>query len=154
MNILRNCLFLVCIYKGVAKSYKIFQNEPVELGQSVLLSTEEIPNLRTPFHWSCANRRYECDKTCLDHEDFKVTNGGNSSTFWIRSVRKECLKWKFNVEPQILMPETLGTIEIQLKTTTTTTAATDTTTTTAATTTSGYPLGTSLCIAVLIAIIL
>ncbi|CAI9739300.1 Hypothetical predicted protein [Octopus vulgaris] len=145
---------IVCIYKGVAKSYKIFQNEPVELGQSVLLSTEEIPNLRTPFHWSCGNRRYECDKTCLDHKDFKVTNRGNSSTFWIRSVTKECLKWKFNVEPRTLMAETLGTIEIQLKTTTTTTTTDTTTAAAAATTTSGYPLGTSLCIAVLIAIIL
>ncbi|XP_036355633.1 uncharacterized protein LOC115230628 isoform X2 [Octopus sinensis] len=55
----------------------------------------EIPNMKRPTVWKYNNYKYECDTTCANSPEYKVTQDGDISTFWIRNVIKERLTWKF-----------------------------------------------------------
>ncbi|XP_036354967.1 uncharacterized protein LOC115229017 isoform X2 [Octopus sinensis] len=74
--------------------YNITQSENVVLGRSAKLSIY-IPNMKRPVVWKCGNYKYECDRTCANGHDYKVTHNGNHSVLWIRKVTKKCLTWMF-----------------------------------------------------------
>ncbi|CAI9744057.1 Hypothetical predicted protein [Octopus vulgaris] len=69
-------------------------NKNVVLGGSATLSIY-IPNMKRPVVWKCENYKYECDRTCANGTEYKVTHNGNYSVLWIRKVTKECLTWMF-----------------------------------------------------------
>ncbi|XP_014774040.2 uncharacterized protein LOC106871836 [Octopus bimaculoides] len=48
-----------------------------------------------PVVWRCENYKYECEWTCANGRDYKVTQSGDTSTLWIRRVTERCLHWKF-----------------------------------------------------------
>ncbi|CAI9743580.1 Hypothetical predicted protein [Octopus vulgaris] len=77
-----------------AETYEITQNNNGTLNVSVTLLIE-IPNIKRPTVWKFNNYKYECDTTCANSPEYKVTQDGDISTFWIRNVIKERLTWKF-----------------------------------------------------------
>ncbi|XP_036369942.1 uncharacterized protein LOC115225115 isoform X16 [Octopus sinensis] len=78
-----------------AQKYKITQSGIAVLNGCLTLSIT-IPNMKRPVVWKCDNYKYECDRTCADGPDYKVTQDGNTSTLWIKKVTKECSTWKFD----------------------------------------------------------
>ncbi|XP_036369928.1 uncharacterized protein LOC115225115 isoform X8 [Octopus sinensis] len=78
-----------------ANIYKITQSGIAVLNGCLTLSIT-IPNMKRPVVWKCDNYKYECDRTCADGPDYKVTQDGNTSTLWIKKVTKECSTWKFD----------------------------------------------------------
>uniref|UniRef100_A0A0L8I036 Uncharacterized protein n=1 Tax=Octopus bimaculoides TaxID=37653 RepID=A0A0L8I036_OCTBM len=84
----------LCLCLTGTQHYKIIQSENVVLNKSTTLRIV-VPNMRRPVAWSCGNYRYECDTTCINSPDFKVTQSENSSTVWIRKVTKDSLSWTF-----------------------------------------------------------
>ncbi|XP_014786929.1 uncharacterized protein LOC106881157 isoform X2 [Octopus bimaculoides] len=93
---LRNLLswFALCFCFSRAKRYEIIQSENVVLGRDVTLSIN-IPNMMRPLGWKCKTAKYECDLTCAEDKNIKVTHNGNMSTIFIRNVTKQCLTWDF-----------------------------------------------------------
>ncbi|XP_036369924.1 uncharacterized protein LOC115225115 isoform X4 [Octopus sinensis] len=77
-----------------AQKYKITQSGPAVLNGNLTLSIT-IPNMKRPVVWKCHNYKYECDRTCADGHDYKVTHLGDTSTLWIKKVTKKCSTWKF-----------------------------------------------------------
>eukprot|EP00106_Octopus_bimaculoides_P002347 XP_014769789.1 PREDICTED: uncharacterized protein LOC106868859 isoform X1 [Octopus bimaculoides] len=70
--------------------HDIVPNGTIYLGESVTLYIT-VPNMKRPVVWKSLNYKYECDRTCADGVDYKVTQTGNISTLWIRNV-----SWKFS----------------------------------------------------------
>ncbi|XP_052833958.1 uncharacterized protein LOC106883299 isoform X2 [Octopus bimaculoides] len=92
--------YLLCSLSAIfcltsANTYKITQSGNVVLNGNVTLMIT-IPNMRRPVVWRCHNYKYECDRTCANGTNYKVTQSGNHSTLWIRNVTKECLTWRFD----------------------------------------------------------
>ncbi|CAI9743597.1 Hypothetical predicted protein [Octopus vulgaris] len=74
--------------------YKIYQSGTAELYRDLNLVIY-IPHMKRPVAWICQDNRYECDRTCADGPDYKVTHFGDTSKLWIKNVTKECLTWRF-----------------------------------------------------------
>ncbi|XP_014788203.2 uncharacterized protein LOC106882146 isoform X2 [Octopus bimaculoides] len=77
-----------------AEIYEIIQNDNGTLDVTATLQIE-IPNMKRPTIWKYNNYKYECDRTCANSPEYRVTQSGNVSTFRIQSVTKERLSWKF-----------------------------------------------------------
>ncbi|XP_029654121.1 uncharacterized protein LOC115227428 isoform X1 [Octopus sinensis] len=77
-----------------AETYEIIQNDNGALSVSATLLIK-IPNMLRPTVWKFNNYKYECDRTCANSPEYRVTQDGDISTFWIRNVTKERLTWKF-----------------------------------------------------------
>lgn len=101
------CLFTMCYLTSGSEQYKIMANGPVVLGESITLHTE-IPNMKRPVTWKCNNNKYECEVTCMNSHDHRVTQNGSISTLWIRKVSWECLSWSFS-------DANFNTVKIDLK---------------------------------------
>ncbi|XP_036369978.1 uncharacterized protein LOC115225109 isoform X3 [Octopus sinensis] len=96
MDILKFCLSaLFCL--ASAASYEIKQSGTAVLNGNVTLSIT-ISDMERPVVWKCDNYKYECDRTCADGTDYKVTHSGDTSKLWIRKVTEKCLTWKFEDE--------------------------------------------------------
>ncbi|XP_029636631.1 uncharacterized protein LOC115211991 isoform X2 [Octopus sinensis] len=95
MDIKFFCLLVILYSTSGSNSFKIIQNETAWLGESLVLQTEEIPNLKRPAVWKYNNYKYECDRTCATGA-YTVTQDGNISTLTIKNVSWEFSKWSFN----------------------------------------------------------
>ncbi|XP_036370213.1 uncharacterized protein LOC115225458 [Octopus sinensis] len=88
------CCLSALFYLTSAKNYRITQSGPAVLHRNVTLSIR-IPNMKRPAVWKCHNYKYECDRTCADGPDYKVTQKEDTSTLWIRNITEKCSTWKF-----------------------------------------------------------
>ncbi|XP_052824926.1 uncharacterized protein LOC106869802 isoform X3 [Octopus bimaculoides] len=119
VNIIEVCSLLMlfvsfasfCLASGEVRKegvHNITQSEIVELGQCVALHIE-VPGLKRPFKWFSKCGKFECDTTCANGSDFRLTQNVNTCTLWIGNVTSECLKWYF--EDSVL---NTGCIKLQI----------------------------------------
>ncbi|XP_029651922.1 uncharacterized protein LOC115225116 isoform X6 [Octopus sinensis] len=92
-----------------ANIYKITQSGIAVLNRNLTLSIT-IPNMKRPVVWKCQNYKYECDKTCADGPDYKVTQDGDTSKLWIKKVTEKCSTWKFDDDNL-----NIGRIDLEIK---------------------------------------
>ncbi|CAI9743633.1 Hypothetical predicted protein [Octopus vulgaris] len=118
MDILKSCLFAL-FYLASAASYKIIQSGPAVLNRNLTLSIT-ISDMKRPVVWKCDNYKYECDRTCANGTDYKVTHSGDTSKLWIRKVTKKCSTWKFEDDNL-----NIGRIDLEIKSDTTPEASDD-----------------------------
>ncbi|XP_036369958.1 uncharacterized protein LOC115225116 isoform X8 [Octopus sinensis] len=102
-------LFVTFVYLSSADTYNITQSGPAVLNGNLTLSIT-IPNMKRPVVWKCQNYKYECDRTCADGPDYKVTHLGDTSTLWIKNVTEKCLTWKFEDDNL-----NIGRIDLEIK---------------------------------------
>ncbi|XP_036355629.1 uncharacterized protein LOC115230624 [Octopus sinensis] len=88
-------LFVTFDHLSRAQKYNITQSGIAVLNGCLTL-TITIPDMKRPVVWKCRNYKYECDKTCADGPDYKVTQDGDTSTLWIKKVTEKCLTWRFD----------------------------------------------------------
>ncbi|CAI9743612.1 XP_036369921.1uncharacterized protein LOC115225115 isoform X2 [Octopus vulgaris] len=119
-------LFAAFVYLSRAQKYNITQSGPAVLNRNLTLSIT-IPDMKRPVVWKCQNYKYECDRTCADGRDYKVTHLGDTSTLWIKKVTEKCSTWRFddynlkaadiyleikNPKPEPPKPKTYSILEI------------------------------------------
>ncbi|CAI9742548.1 Hypothetical predicted protein [Octopus vulgaris] len=97
MQTLAASLFLISFFCAIYESvgHKIVPNGTIYLGESTTLYIT-IPNIKRPVVWQSLNYKYECDRTCADGDDYKVTLVGNTSSLWIRNVSWKFSTWVFS----------------------------------------------------------
>ncbi|CAI9743532.1 Hypothetical predicted protein [Octopus vulgaris] len=94
-RVTKDCLsWKFCDYNRNIGNIDLNINDNGALCVSATLLTE-IPNMKRPVVWKYMNYKYECDRTCANGPEYRVTHKGNVSTLWIRNVTKERLDWKF-----------------------------------------------------------
>ncbi|XP_036369950.1 uncharacterized protein LOC115225116 isoform X2 [Octopus sinensis] len=103
------CCLSALFYLSSADTYNITQSGPAVLNGNLTLSIT-IPNMKRPVVWKCQNYKYECDRTCADGPDYKVTHLGDTSTLWIKNVTEKCLTWKFEDDNL-----NIGRIDLEIK---------------------------------------
>ncbi|CAI9722445.1 Hypothetical predicted protein [Octopus vulgaris] len=94
MEFIEFCFLAMTYLISRSNSFEIIPNGTAWLGESIALSTSEIPDMKRPIVWRSKNYKYECDRTCASGE-YTVTQDGNTSTLIIKSISWEFSKWSF-----------------------------------------------------------
>ncbi|GAB1602345.1 uncharacterized protein LOC115211991 isoform X1 [Argonauta hians] len=99
MKILKLGLFSLILLGSIKGSMNarinITQSGIPWLGENLTLTTEIFEINGTQLYWENEAAIYECDRTCYDTNNFKVTRYFNYSTLWIRSVKWTNSRWYF-----------------------------------------------------------
>ncbi|GAB1602944.1 uncharacterized protein LOC115211991 isoform X1 [Argonauta hians] len=88
-------LIIPCLTSGL-NNIKILQSGTAWLGESLTLTARKQSSVSSKsVRWMSSGSTFECDRSCFNTPDVKVTRNNNGSTLWLRNVSWQLSQWRY-----------------------------------------------------------